>query len=992
MRKLRFFGFLVLLICGGSPGFGQGLTNSSLSGRVENEGVGLPGVLVTVKSPTLQGERTTVTSSNGDYVFVALPPGDSTVTFKLQGFETVTMNVTLKTGQQVTQDAKLALTGVMASAVVSTRAETVSTGTQNSTTYTTDLTYKLPVTRTLLSSVILSPGLNQAGPNGAVVIGGAPSFDNLYTVDGAVVQDNVRNTPNTLFIEDAIQETTTSVAAISAEYGRFTGGVVNTVTKSGGNAFSGSFRTTFTNDAWTALTPAAGDSRAQQLNERYEATLGGPFWKDHVWFFGSGRFSDTSGSGQTSFTNISYGTGDNEKRYQGKLTLTPVQNQSVTGSYLKIDRDISNDKFGTIMDLDSLKTRSLPQEILTVNYTGVLTSSLFVEGLYSKRKFTFEHDGSLFTDLIKGTLMRDLSRGNARYNSPTFCGVCDPESRDNRDYLVKGTYFLSTPSLGSHNIVVGYDNFSGTRKANNYQSGSNYRLFTTSTILQSGDIFPVVDSHSYVYYTPIDTLSKGTDTLTHSVFVNDAWRLNDRLSFNLGVRWDKNHAKDSRGVLTADDSTYSPRVAGTYDIAGDGKLRVSASYAKYVGAIQDNLVDVSSNAGTASTFIWYVDGPGAPVINTTAGPTPVTRAQALQQVFDWFFAQNCPNLQTCKLPLAYALVPGVSTQIRDTLVSPHANEYTVGVAGQIGRNGSFRVDVVRREFRDFYNTILNTSTGRATDSLGNVFDLGIVGNSNDLTRNYTGLNTQFQYRIKRLNVGGNWTWSHLIGNFNGETYNNGPGASLTDTYPEYKESRWNNPTGDLAADQRHRVRLFASYDLPFIPERLGVLNISAVQAYDSGVPYGASAPILIQPYVTDPGYVGPPTSVTYYFTARDAFHTDSIKSTNLALNFSTKIGGLVEIFVQPQVLNVFNNHGILPTNLVTGDLAVNTTVQTAANAARFLPFNPFTDTPVYGPRPAAGGPAPTTNYYYDPATFGHARNRDDYQTPRTVTVSVGVRF
>ena len=82
--------------------------------------------------------------------------------------------------------------------------------------------------------------------------------------------------------------------------------------------------------------------------------------------------------------------------------------------------------------------------------------------------------------------MRDLSRGNARYNAPTFCGVCDPETRDNRDFLVKGTYFLSTEKLGSHNIVVGYDNFSGTRKANNYQSGSNYRSCTGAIWRSSG--------------------------------------------------------------------------------------------------------------------------------------------------------------------------------------------------------------------------------------------------------------------------------------------------------------------------------------------------------------------------------------------------------------------------------------------------------------------------------------------------------------------------
>ncbi len=172
--------------------------------------------------------------------------------------------------------------------------------------------------------------------------------------------------------------------------------------------------------------------------------------------------------------------------------------------------------YGTILDLDSLFDYQQPQDILTINYNGVMTSSFFVEGLYSNRNFTFQNYGARSTDLIAGTLMRDLSHGNARYNAPTFCGVCDPETRDNTDWYIKATYFLSTEKLGSHNIVLGFDDFAGTLKSNNYQSGSNYRLWGTGAIWQDasgnylGDIYPVIGPNSFVYYTPIDTLSKGS--------------------------------------------------------------------------------------------------------------------------------------------------------------------------------------------------------------------------------------------------------------------------------------------------------------------------------------------------------------------------------------------------------------------------------------------------------------------------------------------------
>ena len=92
--------------------------------------------------------------------------------------------------------------------------------------------------------------------------------------------------------------------------------------------------------------------------------------------------------------------------------------------------------------------------------------------------------GSLTTDLIEGTLLIDNARVG-RYWSPTFCSVCaPPEKRDNEDILVKGNYFLSTGGTGSHSLVFGYDTFNDVRTAKNHQSGSDYRILGTSTIIQ----------------------------------------------------------------------------------------------------------------------------------------------------------------------------------------------------------------------------------------------------------------------------------------------------------------------------------------------------------------------------------------------------------------------------------------------------------------------------------------------------------------------------
>src|SRR5690606_15485974 len=140
------------------------------------------------------------------------------------------------------------------------------------------------------------------GPNGSFSIGGAMSFESLYMVNGVQIQDNVRGEPLPLYIEDAIQETTVTTSGISAEYGRFSGGVVNVLTKSGGNLFSGSFRNSFRNDNWRTVSPFA-ESKIDKLVPTYEYTLGGPILQDRTWFFVAGRLQDSQTSRETGYTN-----------------------------------------------------------------------------------------------------------------------------------------------------------------------------------------------------------------------------------------------------------------------------------------------------------------------------------------------------------------------------------------------------------------------------------------------------------------------------------------------------------------------------------------------------------------------------------------------------------------------------------------------------------------------------------------------------------------
>src|SRR4030095_16384432 len=167
--------------------------------------------------------------------------------------------------------------------------------------------------------------------------------------------------------------------------------------------------------------------------------------------------------------------------------------------------------------------------------------------------------------------------------------------------------------------------------------------------------------------------SEGTNFRTHSLFLNDNWRYNTHLTFNLGVRWDKNHGKDAAGQLTVKDSALSPRLGVIWDPKGDGVWSVSGSVARYVAAIANTIADAGSPAGQASAVQWEYTGPA---INPDLhAPTLVDSATAIQVMCDW--CNRNPSAPTeleqgyCRQPISAATISGLSTIIGDNLISPN---------------------------------------------------------------------------------------------------------------------------------------------------------------------------------------------------------------------------------------------------------------------------------------------------------------------------------
>lgn len=1006
----------VLLALVAVTAFGQG-TTANLSGEVTTGGSALPGATVTISSPSMQGVRTTVTSENGTYNFPSIPPGEYTLTVALEGMNTVTRKVTASLAQSARADVDLRLSTLSEAITVTAGASAVLETSQVSSNFTSKEIDELPVERTIRGTVLLSPGVNSNGPGNQIMISGAPSSDNVFLVNGVVVNENLRGQPHNLFIEDAIAETTILTGGISAEYGRFTGGVVSTLTKSGGNEFSGSLRDSFSNPDWTDETPFVnptnGLPQAQnpdKLVQTFEATLGGYLLRDRLWFFGAGRQAKGPTAGNVSSTRTTFQTGISyentvdETRYEGKLTGQITSKHTVVGSYLDVKLDESNNAFTPIYDEASIvTTRSLPNTLMSISYNGILTSNLLVEGQYAQKDFAFVGSGGQFTDRIRGTWIQSNATGG-RMNAPVFCGVCTDEGRNNESWLVKGTYFLSTGALGTHNVIMGVENFAEERIANNYQSGSQYQITTGQIRVAGTQAYPIFDSTTRIVWRPIFVSSPGTDFQTSSVFFNDKWDLNQHLSFNLGVRYDKNDGKDASGNTVSDDSAFSPRLGLIYDLTGNGRNRFNISYGKYVAKIADgNVGGGAQAAGNPAFFQWRYTGPN---INSATGDASalVNAQEALRLLFENFDSQGGTDNRTNLLQTS---IPGLSTRFNEPISSPSVDEITLGFGSQLTNTAFAKVDLIARDWSDFYAARLNQNTGKSLDDFGNRGDVGEIINDNDTKREYRGAQLQFAWRPSRFNLGGGYTWSTLKGTDEGEQAGTAtvPNQTLALYYPEFMGYANRLPEGYISGDQRHRARVWAGYDLPTF---LGNFNLSVLQTYNSGAAYSGVG--LINPRSADP-LVGAPaicsatvttnclnytrsqltTTASYFFSDRGEFRTADSTATDVALNYNLPLFGKFQIYAGADVTNVFNEDAIV-------DLSAsrtNTTVRTATThtTAGLAQFNPFTTAPIECPQgaPAATCTSMGAHYQLDPR-FGMANNSDAYQTPLTYRVTAGIRF
>jgi hypothetical protein len=355
-------------------------------------------------------------------------------------------------------------------------------------------------------------------------------------------------------------------------------------------------------------------------------------------------------------------------------------------------------------------------------------------------------------------------------------------------------------------------------------------------------------------------------------------------------------------------------------------------------------------------------------VNAGAAP-PVAAHDALRQVFDWFLAPGA-----ARVPRSAPVVPGVNVRMDGGLGPLYANEAALGLSRRLGPRGSMRADGIFRRYLDFYATRRDTSTGKVTGPQGTVYDLALITNAQaDAERTYKALLVQANYRpAARFQLYGSYTLAWTDGNVDGEDAAVGPTMVLTGDYPEFREIAWNAPSGPLATDQRHKLRLWGFWDTP-VPKAAGRLALGFVQRFETGLAWSAVGNVNPRAYAVNPGYVTAPTSVQYFFSPRGSYRTGTVSATDLSLSWTRQIPGTKkgQAFVRALVVNVFNR---------AAAIRVNKTVLTRNDSSAYLAFNPFADTPVQGVHYGFG------------SDFGQPIGPSDYQAPREFSFSFGIRY
>lgn len=387
MRKTLIL--TLLLLATALPLLAQSITGTVAGTVKDDQGGVLPGVTVTLLGKT--GSRSTTTDAEGNFRFAAVDPGTYSVTAELSNFRPRRQdNVDVSIGKVAPVPMVLGV-GAMSEQIEvvgeSPVVDVTSSSTDNS--LSQDMLFNLPIRPSNAATDLLNylPGIN----NGSA-FGGNEDYGSALLLDGVDTRDPDAGSAWTFFNFDLVQEVQVTGIGAPAEFGAYTGAVVNTVTKSGGNRFSGLFDAYWTKASFSsenvgsdviAQNPSLAASAIDNKRLDLSGQLGGPIVPDKLFFFLSAqRFElnqDPAGP-RTKSTEVS-------PRLNGKLTWQPSSNDNVSFNFQWDYYNVTGRatvSTGGVLDTDQTTVQQdSPEAIWGVQWRHLFGARTFTELKYT---------------------------------------------------------------------------------------------------------------------------------------------------------------------------------------------------------------------------------------------------------------------------------------------------------------------------------------------------------------------------------------------------------------------------------------------------------------------------------------------------------------------------------------------------------------------------------------------------------------------------------
>jgi outer membrane receptor protein involved in Fe transport len=595
MRKIIALSFAIILCAISSFAQSQS-TTGNIEGRVvDQNGAVVPNISVSVTNQDNGFVKTTVTNNNGGYIFVLLPPGNYKVeTAAAQGFAASKYdNVRVTVGAKTSLEVAVSAGGSVTVVDVNAEGQAIET-TRTSISSTVDerRVMNLPTNgRNFLDFATLTPGVVRDPTRaGDLAVGGQKGTLNSIQIDGASSDNTFFGQSSgrvgsgrapSQFSVDTVKEFQVNQNGFSAEFGRAAGAVINVVTKSGTNRFTGSAFEYFRDESLNSKNPSFTPARPKpfgQINQ-FGGTFGGPIKKDKAFFFGAyeGQRSNLPNpvilnSLPSAPANVqaflspkvaSYNVNRQQDTFLAKVDLNVNERNQIWFRFNQQNFTGTNlENSGTLSAAEHTGNSNVTTSALTTNWTLTLTPNWINEF-----RFQYSRDREPgFANTDNPELTVSTSDGTFNIGRNNFS---PRETTIKRVQLINNQTYIA----GNHVIKYGVDllfdqifNFFPGLFGGSYAFNGGYPQLS-NYLAGSATTFPTTYRQSFAG----PGTTGGTtnpNNKEYGFFIQDDWRLSPKLSLNLGLRYDyqeiaKPPITNANTVTFQDAFTFTTRPTGT---------------------------------------------------------------------------------------------------------------------------------------------------------------------------------------------------------------------------------------------------------------------------------------------------------------------------------------------------------------------------------------------------------------------------------------------